>query len=287
MSTTAVGWGAVDHLTGAAYDAALYRFQETVSGYPGLAAITPAHVGEYRERGFLAVENVFTAVEVAAASAAVRDLVAGKVAEFKGVMFEGWAKDRVANLTGAERHDAVRKIFDFTAFDARLRAVEQHEGVRRLIAELLGGTPALTQEMALLKPPRGREKPWHQDLAYFNYPIGTPVVGVWIALDDATPENGCMHVVPGSHRAGPQVHFQKRDWQVCDTEMRSRPVAAVPLRRGGCLLFDGLLLHGTPANQSSARREALQFHYVPAGVKKGKSEERLAVFGAEGKDVTC
>ena len=56
--------------------------------------------------------------------------------------------------------------------------------------------------MALLKPPRGREKPWHQDHAYFNLPLDTPIVGVWIALDEATPENGCMHVIPGSHREG-------------------------------------------------------------------------------------
>jgi phytanoyl-CoA hydroxylase len=269
------------------YDPALYHATEQVPTRQGWCEITDELLAEYRERGCLAFENVFTAAEVAAAAAALRDLTAGTVSGFGGVMFEAWAKDRIAKMTAEQRHAAVRKVFDFTAFDARLRALEQHPTSRRMVARLLGEPPLLAQEMALLKPPRGREKPWHQDHAYFDYPVGTPVVGVWIALDDATPENGCMRVVPGSHRAGPRVHFQKRDWQVCDTDILGQRVAAVPLRAGGCLLFDGLLLHGTPANRSACRREALQFHYVPASARKCKSEERLAMFGAEGKNVTC
>ncbi len=287
MSTPPKNAALTDHGIAAPHDPALYQPTEQVPTRRGWCEISDALVAEYRERGCLAFENVFTAAEVAAAAAALRDLTAGKIPRFTGVMFEAWAKDRLAELTAEQRHAAVRKVFDFTAFDHRLQALEQHPALRRMVARLLGEPPVLAQEMALLKPPRGREKPWHQDHAYFDYPLGTPVVGVWIALDDATPENGCMHVVPGSHRAGPHVHVQKRDWQVCDTDILGQRIAAVPLRAGGCLLFDGLLLHGTPANLSAHRREALQFHYVPASARKCKSEERLAVFGAEGKNVTC
>ena len=269
------------------YDPALYQFSETITPREGMEALTDVDVAQYQAQGFLAIENAFPAGDVVAAALGLQDLVTGKVPAFQGVMFEVWAKDRLAELTGEERENAVRKIFDFTAFDARLKALERHPVLQTAVARLLGAAPVLTQEMALLKPPRGREKPWHQDHAYFDYPLGTPVVGCWIALDDATPENGCMHVLPGSHRAGPQVHFTKRDWQVCDTDVLGRRSAAVPLRAGGLMLFDGLLLHGTPANQTNQRRRALQFHYVPTGTQKCPAADRLAVFGAEGKNVTC
>jgi hypothetical protein len=133
--------------------------------------------------------------------------------------------------------------------------------------------PEMFQDMALVKPPRlGREKPWHQDHAYFDYPLGMPVLGVWIALDAATIENGCMQLLPGRHREGPITHFQRRDWQICDNVIMGTKSVAAPLPPGGLLLFDGLLPHGTPHNSSANRRRALQFHYAPAG-----SEQPLAV----------
>lgn len=156
------------------------------------------------------------------------------------------------------------------------------------MARLVGDTPELFQDQALLKPPLiGREKPWHQDNAYFNVPPETAVVGVWIALDEATPENGCMYVIPGSHRAGPVIHFKRRDWQICDTDVAADAAWTVPLEPGGCLIFHGLLHHGTPPSRSPQRRRALQFHYKPAGATQIAAEQRLAIFGSEGKDVTC
>ena len=98
----------------------------------------------------------------------------------------------------------------------------------------MGANPFMSQDMALIKPPFvGSEKPWHQDQAYFNIPLGQTVVGVWIALDEAVPENGCMYIIPGSHTEGPVIHFKRRDWQICDTEVASDHAIAVPLKPGG------------------------------------------------------
>ena len=109
----------------------------------------------------------------------------------------------------------------------------------------------MSQDMALIKPPLvGSEKPWHQDQAYFNIPQGQTVVGVWIALDEAVPENGCMYIIPGSHTEGPVIHFKRRDWQICDTTVAMTAIA-VPLKPGGALLFHCLLHHGTPPSRST------------------------------------
>ena len=153
---------------------------------------------------------------------------------------------------------------------------------------LQGHDAEMFQDMALIKPPRlGREKPWHQDKAYFEYALGTPVVGVWIALDEATIANGCMQLLPGRHKEGPILHFQRRDWQICDNTILGSQSVAVPLKPGGLLFFDGMLPHGTPHNSSPNRRRALQFHYAPVGTTKDAPEQRLKHFGSEGKNVTC
>jgi len=96
-----------------------------------------------------------------------------------------------------------------------------------------------------------------------------------------------MYVIPGSHRAGPVFHFKRRDWQICDTAVAAATAWTVPLRPGGCLFFHGLLHHGTPPSRSPQRRRALQFHYKPSGAAQIAPEQRLAIFGSEGKDVSC
>ena len=95
-----------------------------------------------------------------------------------------------------------------------------------------------------------------------------------------------MHVIPGSHKA-PQLHFKKRDWQICDTDIDRDKDVLVPLNPGSVLFFHGMIHHGTAANHSDQQRWALQFHYRSINAVNITAEERLEIFGAEGKDVTC
>jgi len=97
-----------------------------------------------------------------------------------------------------------------------------------------------------------------------------------------------MQFMPGQHKKGPRIHFQRRDWQICDTEMLGQSSVSAPLQPGGLLLFSGLLPHGTPHNSSGKRRRALQYHYAPSDAQPLEDqEERLLYFGSEGKDVSC
>jgi phytanoyl-CoA hydroxylase len=67
----------------------------------------------------------------------------------------------------------------------------------------------------------------------------------------------------------------------------NRGAVAVPLQPDGCLLFHSVIHHGTSTNRSTRRRRAVQFHYRPQSASKVSVEEQLAIFGEEGKDVTC
>jgi len=273
----------------AQYPSDLYRYHGVARGVDGFGAVTTADIEQFHEQGYLVVHNAFTAKEVEAGLDGLLYLLSGQHPTFTGVMYEKKSQGiDVAQLSVEDRQDHVRKFMWFVNYEDRLKAMAEHPALISLVTRLVGESPALFQDMALIKPPRiGREKPWHQDHAYFDVPLATPVVGVWIALDKATTENGCMIIQPGSHRQGPVVHFNRRDWQICDTHERVQGPLAVPLKPGGALFFHSLIHHGTPTNNSPKRRRAVQFHYAPASLQKTAKEERLAIFGAEGKDVTC
>ena len=146
----------------------------------------------------------------------------------------------------------------------------------------------MIQDMALLKPPfRGSEKPWHQDAAYFDWtPLGG-VVGTWIALDEATIDNGCMQIIPGSHLQGPAPHFHVRDCQIADQRVQVGQAVTIPLRPGGILFFSGSLHHGTPPNMTAARRRALQFHYAAAECQHMTIDQHGELFSEGGMYAGC
>jgi len=268
--------------------ASLYRPKTTANGIDGLDAVTDDHIDLFREQGFLVVNNAFTPEEVQDGLDGLVHLIGGGNPDFTGIQFETAAKDRIDSTPAEERQDLVRKLAWFVEYDARLKALSHKPELLAVLEKIIGGTPDMFQDMALLKPPFiGREKPWHQDNAFFALPPDATICGVWLALDRAIPENGCMHVIPASHHRGPVVHFKRRDWQICDTDVAVDEAVAVPLEPGGVLFFHGLVHHGTPPSRSPLRRRAVQFHYKDAALEFGSQEDRLAIFGSEGKDVEC
>jgi len=279
----------IDPIAPDAYPESLYDHHASVTPINGLPE-DPAEIeSQYREVGFVSVANAFTPEQVEGLLDALFKLTVRELPDKTQLQFEALAAGKIESMSPEERLDYVRKLMWFVDLDPRIEAMAYEPKLLRVVEHLLGAEAEMFQEMALLKPPGiGREKPWHQDHAYFNLPEGTHVVGVWIALDDTYPANGCMHFLPGGHREGPIPHFNRRDWQICDTEILKRDQAvATPIPAGGCLIFDGLVPHGTPQNTTNTRRRALQFHYVAKGTPRTTTEERMELFGSEGRNVSC
>lgn len=263
----------------------LYLPQDVATPLQGVESVDDQAVQFFKDNGYLAVEGLFTSDEVERYRQGLADLIDGKNPLYQGLLVEGGASDVKPGTK--EFADAIRKLHTFTDYDQRLAALLTHEHFISVVEKLLGGKSTLSQQMALLKPPKiGREKPWHQDHAYFNIDLESPVVGCWIAIDEATIANGCMQILPGEHKK-PRLHFRVRDWQICDTEMLDTPSTAVPLKPGGVLFFSSFLPHGTPSNNTDTRRWALQLHYRREDAATISNDARMEVFGSEGKDVSC
>ncbi len=259
----------------------LYDYAAEAETIDGLANVDEQQIARYHEQGFIAVRNAFTPDEVGSALEALSDLIAGRVPEFQNIQYRGDARERLASMTFEEQLDSVRRMLYFTEYEPRLKAIANKPQLLDVLSRLLAAPARLFQDMALIKPPRGREKPWHQDHAYFELTPETRVVGVWIALDPAGIDNGCMRVMPGWHRRGKFRHFQIRDLQIRDEEMAGLTAerVAVPLEPGGCLIFDSHIPHGTPNNYTTTRRRAVQYHYFTDAAEKISAEERVAIWG--------
>ena len=173
-------------------------------------------------------------------------------------------------------------IYDYLA--------HQHPRLQALLEGVLGPGFRPYSSMALCKPANGgAEKPWHQDLAYFSVNRFDGICGVWIALDQATVDNGCMHVIPGGHLSGPRRHeWTKVDCEITTKDVNPADAVAVELPPGGIMIFHGMLPHETPANNSGLRRRALQFHYQSADTKIAPQEEYRSKFAApDGLFIGC
>jgi phytanoyl-CoA hydroxylase len=297
------------------HDEGLYAHVGLAEGIPADAALGRQVRERFAADGFLLVKGLLREDELAEAIRELRDLTQSDKPRCEMIWFEGALRDhwslaeendhdmdgkradsgftlgqpgtRLPTLDPAFRADFVRKVMGFVDHNPGLNALADHPRIVQLVTELIGTRPKLFQEMALIKPPGGREKPWHQDHAYFNLPLDTPVLGIWFPFGEATSANGCMHVLAGGHKDGPRIHFKRRDWQICDTDVDIDRRLAVPMEAGDVLFFDGKLPHGTPTNDTEEQRWAVQYHYAPETAIMVDDTERLTAFGSEGKDVTC
>jgi ectoine hydroxylase-related dioxygenase (phytanoyl-CoA dioxygenase family) len=151
-------------------------------------------------------------------------------------------------------------------WDESSRAWLTDERINQCLTTLLEAEPYAVQTMLYFKPPGARGQALHQDNFYLQAQPGT-CAAAWLALDDCDEENGCMQVVPGSHK-WPILCAQEADDETSFTNIttplppnaQSLPVL---MKAGDVLFFGGALVHGSFPNTSATRfRRSLIGHYV-------------------------
>jgi ectoine hydroxylase-related dioxygenase (phytanoyl-CoA dioxygenase family) len=152
-----------------------------------------------------------------------------------------------------------------------------HPGIAAVLHQITGahlpywdGAVKCMQTMLFVKAPGLPGQAWHQDERY----IATrdrSLVGAWIALDDATRENGCLRVLPGSHRSGylwpTRKHERPDEFDPSDEAygFDDAGEVLVEVSAGSVVFFNGYLLHRSLSNRSTdCFRRALVNHYCNA-----------------------
>jgi ectoine hydroxylase-related dioxygenase (phytanoyl-CoA dioxygenase family) len=101
-------------------------------------------------------------------------------------------------------------------------------------------------------------------------------ITAWYAVDDSDAENGCMRVIPGTHRGGIREHGKSGrqgnllsiNQEVPVSPEEEARAADLPLRAGEISLHHGMLIHGSNPNRSRRRRCGLTLRYVPTHVRQ-------------------
>ena len=156
------------------------------------------------------------------------------------------------------------------AFDTGFLNIARIPAILDMVEQLIGADFALWNSSFFAKPARvGTKTPWHQDGEYWPIrPLAT--CSVWIAVDAATPENGCLRVIPGSHRrrALGRHDFNGADGLSLPLELRAEEFDAgaardVVLDMGQISLHDVYLIHGSEPNRSAKPRRGMTLRYMP------------------------
>ncbi len=227
-------------------------------------SLTEKQKAEFARDGHLVVPGLLTQQEIQQLNARVEEIAAGR-SNFPHacIEFEPSAADH------AMRIDNLRKLNHCAAHDELFLTHASNPAILDVVACLIGPDIKLFDDQLFLKPPGGIEKTYHQDSPYFTIePMA--LVSSWVALDDVTLDNGCLWVIPGSHRGGPLEHSEvwmvgdRQDMCVPDSAFDRNQERPVLMNAGDCSFHHSLLLHRSGANRSNQRRRGLATHYMSA-----------------------
>lgn len=129
----------------------------------------------------------------------------------------------------------------------------------------------------------GKAVQWHQEANYWPIrPLES--VSTWIAIDDATAENGCMRFIPGTHKGGLIQHEELEEDGVLQlsidpSRLDESNARDIPVLAGHMSLLDTFIVHASNANRSGRRRAALTIRYMPSSVHYDRGNPDTIVRG--------
>ncbi len=223
--------------------------------------MNPIDLAFFRHQGHLTVNGVFTAAEV---DAVVADI-------------EAWGESFLAALPAEQRawyldggvtaRAVLRKLDNPHHHRAAVQRLARDPRLLALVEAILGAGVSVYFSQIFFKPPEGGgPKPAHQDNFYFGPTDPEGVVTAWIALDDATLENGCLYFGDGTNQGPVYPHFapegEPYNLQLPAAILERQPMTPAPVRKGGVSLHHGNTFHQSGPNLSPRWRRACALHYV-------------------------
>lgn len=238
--------------------------------------LTADQLAAWERDGYLAIPDVLGRQELVDLKAAASEL------EQRAAVAGNGAGRYVFSIFGEEGSRRLQQVGDPHEAGAEWMSLARHPAILDVVEELVGPNIQLYYSMLMMKPAgEGQATPWHQDLAFFPHDRAR-LVACQVYLDDATEENGCVRVAPGSHAGGLGNHY--RDGHFTgkleeDCARFDRDKVALPMRAGGMNVWHPLTVHSSYANRSARPRRALTLEYKDPGCRllSGSFSSRVEV----------
>ena len=224
--------------------------------------LTPDQARQYDEQGYFLFENAFTPAEVAE--------VVDAIAPFEKA-FEDEARAREGGRYFVAKADAISFTLHLVTKSDVLKRFSKHPVIQKICRDIIGSDARLYWGQAVYKKPGNPERfPWHQDDGY-SYIEPQQYLTCWVAISDATLENGCPQVVPEYHKRGTiEHHMTELGWKCFEEPERKVTVEA---KSGDIVVFFSLTPHLTGPNLTTGLRKSYIAQYAPDGARLRESAE--------------
>lgn len=232
-----------------------------------LKALTAAQVAQFREHGYLSPVSAISAEEAREARAQVEAIEAQHGGKWP-------------------RHLSLKSHLVYTFLDR----IVHHPALLDAVEDILGPDILCWSSRWFIKDKNdGGFVSWHQDVPYWGIDVGENIVTAWVAISPATRANGCMKVIPGSHRSlvphkeGVSNNLLLRGQEVAVAVDEALAVY-MELEAGQMSLHHGLMFHGSEESHADQRRIGFAIRYIPTRVKPIDGLPRDSVQLARGVD---
>src|SRR5579862_719331 len=233
--------------------------------------LSDEQIASYQSNGFVIIEDFLYSEELAN----WRDAVMQAVKQRAGIKIPG--KNILVGGDDGINEDAdyYGKVFDqllnLWQTDSQMKRLMTDRRIGRMAARLSGaGGIRIWHDQALFKRPWANPTAWHLDTPFWSF-SDRKAISIWLALDDATLENGCLYFIAGSQKTTgfDRIAIGKNMDGIFETYpqlLNSKSVAA-PMRAGSCSFHNGLTVHGAGANMTNGWRRAMTCTFMPEGNK--------------------
>ena len=241
--------------------------------------LRPEERDAYRKKGFLVRPAALDADRVAELRDAVEDIHdrvghaapdSPEAERIDGLRFQKVLESTI-KWEWEEGSPQIRSMEPFTHLDPRAEALLSDDRLTTPARDLLGEDLCSFTDKLNFKRPGGSPFPWHQDAPYWAFGCDhvDRLVNVQVYLDDASRDNGCLWMIPGSHLHGVLPVFQDRGTigrLYTDLEQfKGETPEPIEAPAGSAIFFHGNVVHGSRSNRSSQSRRAVVLTYQPAG----------------------
>jgi len=170
--------------------------------------------------------------------------------------------------TDLPRRRRIRQMSFMCYHHPYFRDFIRYRAIYDVLAELFGCAVQIFSDALVVKPAHGGiEAALHQDTAFWPK-LDPNAINLWVAIDPATVENGCLHVIPGSHHRDLPHHMDPiQGWVLHDDEVDLSSQIPIELEPGGAIFFDTALIHRSYPNRSARGRRAMTATYMSGNVR--------------------
>ncbi len=234
--------------------------------------ITPDELSSWEENGYFVRYDVFTKKENDILRQIADDIVDGKrLFPTENINQNALVRDGKVDASGI---NAIHKIHHVSCYIPEFLDRVRDSRLTDPIVDLLGPNLLGLNNLYIWKAPKiGLGFPWHQDKWYFNHQYKTDMtVGTWTAIDAADKDNGCLYVIPGSHKYGILAHedlegSQQAEFKIA-RDAKDEDGVAVEVPPGAVVWFNNQLLHKSTDNHSLRFRRCNVAHYISGDAER-------------------